>query len=391
MRKRICIISYSPIKHDARVLRQIEYLAPHYDVMVIGHGEQPDIPGVKWRLFPYRDTLLSKVIRNGLQIVGRAIPAAYDLLEISRERYWKTIRLIAAEGGAHAFLADDLTALSVAAHAARRYGAKLVFDAHEYSPLEQETPKFKRLETPYRTYLLRKYAKRADTTMTVCAPIAERYTHEFGFHPQVVMNAPKMGNAPDHPIAADRIRLVNHGMLQPERRTEAMIAALGLTESRFELHFVLMGSAEYLERLKRMGEEIAPGRVFFHDPLPAVEIVPHIAQYDLGIFMLPPTTYNFDVALPNKFFDFISAGLGVVIGPSPSMAQIAQEHGFGCVAPSFEPEAVANLLNSLTVEQIMIMRANAREAASTLNADVEMAKVVRIFDDLFSETDSSRD
>src|SRR5699024_2306696 len=138
-----------------------------------------------------------------------------------------------------------------------------------------------------RTYLLLKYAKRADATLTVCAPIAERYAREFGFHPQVVMNAPKMGSAPDHPIAADRIRLVNHGMLQPERKTEGMIRALALADKRFELHFVLMGSAEYLDRLKRMGDEIAPGRVHFHKPLPAVEIVPYIAQYELGIFILP--------------------------------------------------------------------------------------------------------
>jgi hypothetical protein len=40
-RPTICIISFSPIARDARVLRQIDYLAPHYDLAVLGHGASP--------------------------------------------------------------------------------------------------------------------------------------------------------------------------------------------------------------------------------------------------------------------------------------------------------------------------------------------------------------
>lgn len=365
------------------MLRQIEYLSPHYDLTVIGYGDMPDRPDVSWRLFPYRDTLLSKLIRNGLQVIGRVIPAAYDLLELCRERYWKTRRAI--DSNTHAILADDLSALPVAAHAAQRLGAKLVFDAHEYSPLEQETPKFKRLETPNRTYLLHKYAKTAHATMTVCEPIAERYTREFGFRPLVVMNAPQMDGQPDHPIDPERIRLIHHGTFQPDRQPELMIRALALADRRFELYLMLMGSENHLQALRSLGDEIAPGRVHFLLPVPAAQVVRQIAQYDIGFYLLAPTNYNNHVALPNKFFDFIGAGLAVVIGQSPSMAQVVQDYGFGCVASSFEPQAVADTLNKLTVEAIVAMRARARDAAGALNADVEMAKVVSMFHQLLGE------
>jgi len=380
MRKRICIISYSSIKHDARVLRQITYLAPHYDLTVIGFGDAPDVPGVTWQLFPYRDSFLSKLVRNVLQTVGHVVPAAYDLLELCRERYWKTLQAVDPE--THAVLADDLTALAVAAHAARRTGAKLVFDAHEFSPLEQETPKFKRLETPNRTYLLRKYAQRADATMTVCTPIAERYAQEFGFHPLVVMNAPKFTSVPDHAVSPNQIRLITHGVLQTERKIEGMIRAVALADKRYELHLMLIGSPDYIDTLRHFSDEIAPGRIFFHDPVEARAIVSRISEYDLGIFVLPPTTYGFSVAMPNKFFDFMMAGLGVIIGPTPTMAQIVESYGFGVVAPSFEPQDAADVLNALTVEQIVTMRAGTRAAAAAINADTEMAKVIALFDQL---------
>ena len=382
-RKRICIISYSPIKSDGRVLRQIEYLAPDYDLTVVGFGAQPDIPGVDWQLFPDRDPLLAKIIRNGLQTVGRVIPAAYDLLEVARARYWITRR--AVDKRPDAVLADDLTALPIAAHLARKFGAKLVFDAHEYSPLEQETPKFKRLETPNRTYLIRKYAPQAAATITVCAPIAERYEREFGFRPMVVMSAPKLRTVADHPINPERIRLIHHGKFSPDRQPEVMIHALAQADKRFELYFMLVATEAEIEPLRRLADEVAPGRVFFVPPVPPAQVVSEIAKYDAGFYVLAPTNYNNQIALPNKFFDFIVAGLAVVIGSSPAMAQLVREYEFGVVASSFTAAAAAAALNSLTVDQLISMRAQACVAAQAINADTEMAKLITLFKQLLGE------
>jgi hypothetical protein len=52
MRKSICIIALSPIAKDARVLRQIRYLSPLFDLTVIGYGpphpEFADSPAIRW-------------------------------------------------------------------------------------------------------------------------------------------------------------------------------------------------------------------------------------------------------------------------------------------------------------------------------------------------------
>jgi glycosyltransferase involved in cell wall biosynthesis len=97
------------------------------------------------------------------------------------------------------------------------------------------------------------------------------------------------------------------------------------------------------------------------------------------------------VSLPNKFFDYVMAGLAVCIGPSPSMVEMVNKYGFGCVAPSFDPKDFAKLLNGLTLEQLSRMRASSRKAAKELNAEKEMAKLFELYKKLFeAENNRSR-
>jgi hypothetical protein len=50
------------------------------------------------------------------------------------------------------------------------------------------------------------------------------------------------------------------------------------------------------------------------------------------------------------------------------------------VAPSFDPQDVAQTLNSLTAEQIIAMKEAARQAAAHFLADTELANVVTLVD-----------
>ena len=54
----ICILAYSPVARDGRVLRQVHCLAPHFRVTVVGLGDDPfkdkPLPNVRW--FPIETT-----------------------------------------------------------------------------------------------------------------------------------------------------------------------------------------------------------------------------------------------------------------------------------------------------------------------------------------------
>lgn len=141
---------------------------------------------------------------------------------------------------------------------------------------------------------------------------------------------------------------------------------------------MLVGDEGYIRYLRIYADRVAPGRVTFLDPVAPDRIVSRIAPFEMGFYLLRPTNYNNSVALPNKVFDFIHAGLAVCVGPSPGMAAFVREWQCGVVAPSFEPAEVAATLNRLGVDEIRAMRRSARIAAAAINASTEMTKVVEL-------------
>ena len=105
-------------------------------------------------------------------------------------------------------------------------------------------------------------------------------------------------------------------------------------------------------------------RIRFRDPVPYTELIETLNGFDLGLSIFPPTTFNLAWCLPNKFFDFVQARLGEIVGPSPEMARFVEEYGIGLVLPDFEPASLARVLEALTPKQV-----TAYKKASSANAD----------------------
>jgi glycosyltransferase involved in cell wall biosynthesis len=393
-RKRICIIAFKDVRSTIHVLRQIYYLSPHFDLTVIGHGSpDPTWPMLTWHAIP-EATRISKLARVLWYAAGWRIPSLYVAW------YWRTARFrrayaYALASGADAVHANDWQSLPIAIEVARRTGAQVVFHQHEFAELEREDSRVWRLlVSPALRHILARYTAdaevRIDTSITVCRPIAERYQRELNIDPLVVYNAPTPVDLLDRsrPTKAASIRLIHHGYAQRSRGIERMIEALALADRRFTLDLMLMGDdAGYVRSLRRLAAQLAPGRVFFRDAVRPQDIVRTVAEYDIGLCVIQPRTYNTLMMLPNKLFEYVQAGLAVCVGPSPAMVDVVQHHKVGVCSPGFEPEAVAATLNQLTVHNIQVMRGAARRASLTLNADVEMKKVVDVYHDLFAASD----
>lgn len=393
-RRSVCIVSFSPLARDARVLRQIEALARDYEVSVIGFGSDDDLPimdpAIRWHLLsvPPSDRVVTGGGRGGTaSAFARAVNALpwkarellYQRWYWSRPQYRKAADIVYTRRH-DLYIANDWNGLPIACCGKQAFGSPVVFDAHEFGPLEYEhDPEWLATRGPFRSGLLRRYLPCVDASMTVAPLLAERYREDFGLDATVVLNAPSPVPLASHRVSAEHIRLVHHGGASRDRRLEDMIRALSSTDDRFHLDFMLVGSDHrYKEELSRLAGSIAPNRVSFRLPVAPAELVPVLSSYDIGFCLLYPSTYNIAVSLPNKLFDYVVAGLAVCVGPSLSMADFVTEHGVGFVTPSYSPNDVAHTLNSLTVENIETMRQASAHASLTFNADVEMDKVRRI-------------
>ena len=96
------------------------------------------------------------------------------------------------------------------------------------------------------------------------------------------------------------------------------------------------------------------------------KIVQVLSDYDVGLYSLPPYSFNARYALPNKFFDFIQARLCVAIGPSPEMKRIVEQYVCGVVVKDFTAEALAETLRALDRQKVESCRQAADVAAAAL-------------------------
>jgi hypothetical protein len=107
-------------------------------------------------------------------------------------------------------------------------------------------------------------------------------------------------------------------------------------------------------------------------------------SYDVGLYALQPTSFNNLHALPNKFFDFVQAGLAVVIGPSPDMAALVREHDLGLVSDGFDGDSVRAVLSGLRPHAVDRWRANARSARSALSAERQAEALRQVVRDVLT-------
>jgi hypothetical protein len=161
---------------------------------------------------------------------------------------------------------------------------------------------------------------------------------------------------------------VHSGASLRNRRLEVLIDAAIATTSDVTLDLYLMGNdPEYVAELhaRAAGSE----RIRFPDAVPYAELIPRLNEYDAGIHIVAPTNFNNRWALPNKFFDYVQARLGVIIGPSAEMQRILEAHGLGAVTDGFGAADLTRVLDALAPERVDDWKAHADAAARELSAE----------------------
>jgi len=376
--KKVCILSLSNIGWDSRVLREIDMARQHYQVDVIGYGSWQPPEGV--RFFSLARKIVFPPLKYFLLVAGKLNNKCFDCYFWLKPQHKQALEII-MEGEYDLVHANDWDALPVAATAGQKSGCRVLFDAHEYYLADRvDGIFFDKLIIPYRNFLLIKYQNHVSKMITVSEGIEQVYFSKYNWKMSIILNAPVFQKITHHKTEPRNIMLVHHGGAKPGRYLEKILMVLPYLRNEYELHFYLTPSnPKYLKKLKDLANNTVPGRVFFHNPVPPKEIIREISKYDIGIHNLDTKNVNHLNALPNKFFDFMMAGLAVAINPLPVMKKILDEYQLGIILDGNDPQEWANNINSLSVEQIDQYKINSLKAAKILNADVEMNKLHKIY------------
>lgn len=271
-------------------------------------------------------------------------------------------------------IANDFETVALA----RRIGgpnARIILDAHEYTPDEYSKSWWYRLLQNYRSnFLVKKQVRWVSKAFTVSPEIAKSYEEHFGVPKMdLLLNVPNHEELRPSTLEPRKIRLVHHGIASRARKLELTIEALKLLDSRFTLTFMLMPTEpDYLRELKQLADGLP---VEFLDPVPTSEISRTLNRFDIGIFLHPADNFNAKYCLPNKLFEFIQARLGVVVGPSPEMAKIVRDNELGLVAQDFTAHAFAETLSNLDSKSVRRFKGNSSLVARKYSWEMESIKL----------------
>lgn len=380
--KRILIIALSDLENDPRVYRQINYLRNQYHVSTIG-WEPAQIEGVPF--FELKPPSRSNVVR-----LKRALEyklGRYEKLYWSLYPFQPVIDRLAGESFDLIF-ANDIDSLPFALRLAQasKTDCNVLLDLHEYAPRQFEDRFLWRfIFRGFNRYLCRTYLKQCDKIITVSSALADEYHREYGIKPDVITSASEYFPLEPVPVSSDRIRIIHHGVANPNRRLETMIQTMALVDSRFHLDLMLLPTyPRYYKRLQALAAKYSNVNII--PPVSREEIIPSIHNYDLSQIVFRPYTINFKYGLFNKFFESIQARLAIVSGPTPEPhVRIIQKYRCGIIADSFDIKDIAAAINRLTPEEIMTYKHNAHKAASELNAEKNMERLGRMVAQLIAK------
>lgn len=131
---------------------------------------------------------------------------------------------------------------------------------------------------------------------------------------------------------------------------------------RTRITIVLVGEGKMKPHLQRRAEAEGLENVVFHDGVSKSKLANLMAASDVGLQILANVPAFYDGTSPNKFFDYLSCGLPVLINYPGWLAELVRAERCGWGVPPDDPVAIADALVAAEDhrDQLAIMGARAR-------------------------------
>lgn len=134
---------------------------------------------------------------------------------------------------------------------------------------------------------------------------------------------------------------------------------------RTDIKLVLVGDGMQKKALMERAEKLQLDNVVFHDPVNKAKLAGLMASADIGLQILANVPAFYYGTSPNKFFDYISAGLPVLNNYPGWLAELIKKEQCGFAVPPENPKAFADALEQAADqrEQLNQMGKNGQQVA----------------------------
>lgn len=396
-KRRVVMLAISNLRIDPRIERESRALAERgYEVVVVA----PDIsnpPLLNGTPLDWGDNVSFDILPpNDANFMGWA-PYFYSRAMIEA----------AAAHEPFAIHANDLWTALIGLEAARRTGAKCVADFHEWTAenvsYDVGTQSWRAHDPAMAAAFLEMEIltlRRAALTITVNNTIARALEDLAGLEKgdvAVIRNIPKLDAVPTREyrslkeelgLPRDAFVVLYQGGTGPSRLIEPIIQSLVYAK---DAYLVIRGPSLDLfgDDYRRVaGRAGVSRRVILCDPVPSRDVVAAAAGADAGIWTLPDISKNFRYALPNKVFEYLAAGLPLLVANYPEPRAIVDENACGLHFDPYSPRSIGAAINKMMSDRAFHeqCRLNVPKALESLDASREWARYADLFDGLWEQT-----
>lgn len=253
---------------------------------------------------------------------------------------------------ARVYHASDLYVLPALYAAARRYGARLAYDARELYPHVGATAgrPWARL---FWSLLEGVYIRRADAVFTVNESIARRLASTCGIAPPTVLyNTPPVQQVSrtrwlheQTGLPPETVLVLYQGYLKKGRGCERLLEAMPKVKGAA---LVFLGEGPLQPRLEARARQLGlERRVKFLPMVPPNELLHATASADIGACLIEGIMLSLHLALPNKLFEYLMAGLPVLASDLPEIRRVVAGHDVGRLVDWRDPEALVRALQEM--------------------------------------------
>lgn len=342
----VCLITPAHLSTNPRLVKEADALtAAGYDVSIIAARFMlwPDIADQEFTCRPWTVQKIEygplarfwsraylSLRRRSCRLLARWFGPAQGLSERAFHSIVPELTKAACAAPADLYIAHNLAALPAAYQAARKNKAFLGFDAEDFHSGELPVTPQNALSIALAHDIERRYLPQCDYITAASPGIAQAYVDLCGIElPAVILNVFPKSEAPAG-VTARGSATPSPSLywfsqtIGPNRGLETVIEALAQAQCHPTLFLRGNPMPGYVDALNLLAVKYGVSeRLRYLPTAPPGDMVRLASAYDAGIASEPGKSENNNIALSNKLFTYLMAGIPVLASATTAQAEIS--------------------------------------------------------------------
>lgn len=369
----ICLVTPGQPSTNPRLVKEADALAEAgYAVQVVAckYQEWADAAdaafedrdwSIQWLRYgpmaPRWRDLWQRVRRRAAEELTRGVGPQPGLTERAFHYAIPELTQLVKQVPADLYIAHNLAALPAAYRAAEAHGAALGFDAEDFHRGELPDTHENALNRRITADLEERYIPRCDYVTAASDGIGSAYAEVLGIEsPTTILNVFPLAERDNHVPAAALNAEVPEGHRSLYWFSQTIGSARGLEDALHALPslpddvvLTLRGqwASGYEETFREEARRLGVGdRVRHLELVPPDELIPRTAQHDLGLALEPGFSENNKIAISNKLFTYLLAGVPIIATDTPGQHPVIED--LPDIAQSYSPGDESGFMRATT-------------------------------------------